>query len=214
MGRTFQTLNISHYTPLYPIISYIIHKISLHISYNIQRSKHFHEYTVSIDLHRNLQIIHRLSIKISIHEDIFPYVCMYIYILCMDLNWRHMDMYWIRIGYQWISVQDIYEYHLDMVWICLGYILRLRPGPASVRAGRRVPGSSASGMELGRPGRCHWASQSASHCSSSPGHSDWAGYDASVPGGFIDDACAWRAGFRNITIITCLPVLIVPVNAC
>ncbi len=41
----------------------------------------------------------------------------------MDLNWGHMDMYWIRIGYQWISVLDIYGYHLDMVWICLGYIL-------------------------------------------------------------------------------------------
>ncbi len=57
------------------------------------------------------------------------------------------------------------------------------------------------------------ANQSASHGSSSPGHSDWAGYDASVPSGFIDDACARRAGFRNIKIITSLPVLVVSANA-
>ena len=46
-------------------------------------------------------------------------------------------MSWIHTGYQWISVLDIYGYHLDMVWICLGYILRLGPGPAPARAGRR-----------------------------------------------------------------------------
>jgi hypothetical protein len=122
-------------------------------------------------------------------------------------------MPWKHTGYQWISVLDIYGYHLDMVWICVGYILRLGPGPAPARAGRRVPGSAAGGPGLGRQGRCQWASQSASHGSSSPGHSDWGGYDASVPGGFIHDACARRAGFRNITIITSLPVLVVSANA-
>ncbi len=126
----------------------------------------------------------------------------------MDLNWRHMDMYWIRIGYQWISVLEIYGYDLDMVWICLGYILRLGPGPAPAHAGRRVAGSAAGGPGLGRQGRCQWTSQSASHGSSSPGHSDWARYYASVPGGFVHEACARRACFRNIRIITSLPVLL------
>ena len=36
---------------------------------------------------------------------------------------------------------------------------------------------------------------------------------ATAPGGFIHDACARRAGFRNITIITSLPVLVVSANA-
>ena len=119
-----------------------------------------------------------------------------------------LDMYWIPMdisfGYIWIS----FGYGLDLFRI----YLRLRPGPAPARrpasarqCGRR-PG-------VGQAGRCQWASQSACHCSSSPGHSDWAGYDASVPGGFIDDACARLAGFRNITIITSLPVLVVSANA-
>ena len=77
----------------------------------------------------------------------------------MDLDWRHMDMSWIHTGYQWISVLDIYGYHLDMVWICLGYILRLRPGPAPARAGRRVPAGPAARGWAGKGGASGQASQ-------------------------------------------------------
>ena len=119
-----------------------------------------------------------------------------------------LDTYWIPMdicfGYIWIS----FGYGLDMFRIYSQ--AEARPG-----ASPRRPASAcrAGGPGLGRQGRCQWASQSASHGSSSPGHSDWGGYDASVPGGFIHDACARRAGFRNITIITSLPVLVVSANA-
>ena len=82
-----------------------------------------------------------------------------IYLVCMDLNLRHMDMYWIRIGYQWISFLDIYGYHLDMVWICLGYILRLRPCPVPARRPASARQRAAARGWAGQGGASGQASQ-------------------------------------------------------
>jgi len=78
----------------------------------------------------------------------------------------------ICFGYIWIS----FGYGLDMFRI---YSQAAWPG-----ASPRRPASAAGGPGLGRPGRCQWVSQSASHGSSSPGHQCQA--DSSmmpVPGG-------------------------------